>query len=99
MLKQGQKAVQSESFGEAVDIFLLAEHELNTLPARQITKVYGLLLASITEIRHDLVEKLTKCWKDFFQTDFKTRTFSVKHRVQSRQLAPITRLSLTVTRQ
>lgn len=99
VLRQGQKAVQSESFGEAVDILLGAEHDLNTLPARQITKVYGLLLAGVTEFRHELIEELTKCWKGFFRADFTTATFSVKHRVQSRHLAPVSRLSLTITRQ
>lgn len=99
MLKQGQTAVQSENFGEAVETLLSAEHELNTLPARQITKVYGLLSVSITEIRHDLIEKLTSYWKGFFQADLTANTFSVKHRVQSRRLALIRRLLLTVTRQ
>lgn len=99
VLRQGQKAVQSENFGEAVDLLLVAEHELNTLPARQITKVYGILLASTTEVRHDLVEKLTKCWKAIFHTDFTTTTFSVKHQVQSRSITQTSRLSLTDRRQ
>ena len=99
VLRKGQQAVQSESLAEAVDILLIAEHELNTLPAGQITKVYGLLLASVTEFRHDLLEKLTKFWKGFFQTDFTTTTFSIKHRLQSRQLALNSRLSLTKVRQ
>lgn len=83
VLKQGQNAVQSDNFGKAVELLLVAEHELNTLPARQITKVYGLLSSSITELRHDLIEILTEYWKGFFHTDFTTTTFSVKHQVQS----------------
>lgn len=84
VLKQGQNAVQSDGLGEAVELLLVGEHELNTLPARQITKVYGLLSSSIDELRHDLIERLTKYWKGFFHTDFTTTTFSVKYQVQSR---------------
>ena len=84
LLRQGQEAVYSEKFSEAAELLIAAENELNTLPACQITKVYGLLVASITEIRHDLVEKLTKCWKAFFHTDFTTTTFAVKNQVQSK---------------
>lgn len=89
VLRQGQEAVRSERLDEAVDFLLFAEHELNTLPARKITKIYGLLSASITEIRHGLVEKLKKCWKAFFQTDFTTATFSVKRWLPSKRLAEL----------
>ena len=89
VLERGQRAVQLESLGEAVDLLLIAERDLKTLPASQITKVAGLLSASVTGFRHDLVEQLTRCWKDFFQTDLTTATFSVRHRTQRRQLAKV----------
>lgn len=84
LLRQGQEAVDSENFGEAADLLIAAENELNAIPAHQITKVFGLFVASITEVRHDLVEKLTKYWKAFFHTDFTRTTFAVKHQVQSK---------------
>lgn len=94
VLGLGRKAVQSENLDEAVDYLLHAERELATLPASQITKVTGLLLANVAEFRHNLVGDLKNCWKTLFRADFTTSTFSVTHRTQRRQLAAIGKLLL-----
>ncbi len=95
-LELGQKALHSENLAEAVNFFLVAEQEHNSLPASQIVKVTGLLRASVAEYRHDLVEKLMRCWKAFFRADLSTTTFSIQYRMQRTQLASLGELLLTI---
>ena len=54
---------------EAVEWLGQVEGELDSTPLPRSTGVAGILGAKVTDLRNDLVEKLTDCWKAYICVD------------------------------
>lgn len=64
-----QRAILDSRLLEAVNLLGQVEGELDSIPVPPSTRVAGVLDAKIADLRNDVVEGLTDCWKAYICVD------------------------------
>lgn len=73
-----QRATSDGRLSEAVNLIMQADEELSSTPVSQNTTVAGVLAAKITELRKDVVERLTCCWQACIHVDMARPSIRIK---------------------
>ena len=79
-----QGAVLAGRFLEAVDIIGQVEGELDSIPVPRNTRVAGVLVAKVADLRTGVIEKLTDCWKAYVCTDSARSSIKISRSLNGR---------------
>ena len=85
-LDKVQRAILDGRLLEGVDLVAQAEEGLDSAFISRSTRVAGLLAARVTDLREDLVEKLTVCWKAYVCVDSARSSIKISHTLNGRLL-------------
>ena len=64
-----QEAILAGQLLEGVDLIGQVDEELNSVSVPRSTRVAGVFGARVADLRNDVVEKLTDCWKSYVCVD------------------------------
>lgn len=82
-LNLAQRASLDDRLLEAVDLLGQVEEDLASLWVSRSTRIAGVLGAKLADLREHVIEKLTKCWKDFVHVDPARSSIAIKQNSQS----------------
>lgn len=82
-----QRAILTGRFVEAVDFLEQVEGELDSIPGPRSSRVAGILDLKIADLRNDVVEKLTDCWKACICIDSARSSIRISRSVNGRSPA------------
>ena len=82
-----QQAVLAGRLLEAVNLIEQVEDDLESIPVPRSTRVAGVFSAKVDDLRNDVVEKLTGCWKVYICVDVDRPLVKISRSLGSRSPA------------
>ena len=82
-----QRAILDGRLLEAVEFVRKVEGELESIPVPRNTRVAGVLGAKVANLRNDVVDRLTECWKAYVYVDSGKKSLKILRSLDGRSLA------------
>ena len=82
-----QRAILDGQLLESVELLEQAERGLDSITVPRSTRVAGVLDARVADLRNDVVEKLTGCWKAYVCVDSARSSIKISRILNGRSLA------------
>ena len=79
-----QRALLDDRLLECVDLIGQVEEELDSISVPRSSRVAGALGARATDLRDDVVEKLTGCWKAYVSVDSARSSIKISRNLSGR---------------
>ena len=79
-----QRTLLDDRLLECVDLIRQVEEELDSISVPRSSRVAGTLGARATDLRDDVVEKLTRCWKAYVSVDSARSSIKISRNLSGR---------------
>lgn len=79
-----QEAILAGQLLEGVDLMGQAEEGLKSISVPRSTRLAGVLGARVADLRNDLVEKLTDCWRAYVRVDSAKSSIKISRNANGR---------------